>query len=372
MIEIHADPAMEIAAIDDLDINSSESVVVVTPGDESQVIIEDKLFDLSESAITQKVIQLSANRAAAWESQNNAVATVDATGLVESISNGSTNIICRTKNVDKAVAVTAEYGGSADVYTPVEYIAGSLGRDISDTMTALVTAGTDKVAFSTLNFGSSYVRNPSFWLADYDWSGCAQAYNGGRYYMAAAISPLHVLSATHVNANIGGVYDFVDQDGVRITRTITAISSLGMDIRICKLNTALPANVAIYKVFPANLNDYLRTATLYNVPIVIWDQERKGLMQQWYDEHVTVGWGYMRQATSGAFAPVSELIIPGDSSSPCFAIVNDEPVLLGAIVSQLVFDSIHRLITEINSAMTSLGGGHQLTQIDLTSFTDFG
>ena len=62
----------------------------------------------------------------------------------------------------------------------------------------------------------------------------------------------------------------------------------------------------------------------------------------------------------------------GDSGSPRFLIVNDELILLFTI--HLWSNSGPGLtanIAAVNSAMTTLGGGYQLTLADLSSFTDY-
>jgi hypothetical protein len=65
--------------------------------------------------------------------------------------------------------------------------------------------------------------------------------------------------------------------------------------------------------------------------------------------------------------------VNGDSGNPCFLIIDGVPVLVttwtygGAGAGP----RIHALHNEINAVMTTLGGGHQLTDVDLSDFTDF-
>jgi hypothetical protein len=66
-------------------------------------------------------------------------------------------------------------------------------------------------------------------------------------------------------------------------------------------------------------------------------------------------------------------VIPGDSGSPSFVIINNSAVLL----TQWTYggagqgDEDVYYAPLINAAMTELGGGYQLTEIDLSAFPDF-
>jgi len=53
------------------------------------------------------------------------------------------------------------------------------------------------------------------------------------------------------------------------------------------------------------------------------------------------------------------------------ATINGELVLQGAQSTTRSNSNIAGAITEINAAMTALGGGYQLTTVDLSGFTTF-
>jgi len=63
--------------------------------------------------------------------------------------------------------------------------------------------------------------------------------------------------------------------------------------------------------------------------------------------------------------------IPGDSGSPVYIVINDQAVVLTTLWTASYSPSIPDNYADINSAMTSLGGGYQLTVASMTGFTDF-
>jgi hypothetical protein len=111
------------------------------------------------------------------------------------------------------------------------------------------------------------------------------------------------------------------------------------------------------------------------VPVVKTDQDKRAHVADWMDR--------------GAAGDVTAFAVPADaqrlafyedwvnldSSSPAFAIVGGSAVLLGTAtfgVAGAVPDySGATLQTAINAAMTTLGGGYQLTTIDLSGYNSY-
>ena len=81
----------------------------------------------------------------------------------------------------------------------------------------------------------------------------------------------------------------------------------------------------------------------------------------------------MEAPTSGPRTAYYENFIMGDSGSPCFCILDSEAVLLTVVSvgNAGAGTSVAAFRDDINAAMTSLGGGYQLTTMDLSSFPDY-
>lgn len=230
------------------------------------------------------------------------------------------------------------------------------------------TSGTLNL-YSTLNHGTStYVRNTSNWAATTDltsvsvWNSSAGGTPPNYGMRATLISPRHVLLANHYMPTTGTTFRWVAADGTVVTRTLSSVSSLiGSDIRIGKLSSDVPASIRFARVL--NLNEYFAIAT--GSPAVFPDQFNQLFVADLDDV----------QNTLLQFSPPADtqrlafwkLPVAGDSSNPMFLLLNDEAVLLGAIHTDSDAVPVSRYLDDINSAMTSLGGGYQLTETSFRS-----
>jgi hypothetical protein len=66
-----------------------------------------------------------------------------------------------------------------------------------------------------------------------------------------------------------------------------------------------------------------------------------------------------------------EPVVRFDSGNPMFLIINNQLVVLSVITGEGTGSFITGYISQINNIMNTLGGGYQLTPIDLSSFTSF-
>lgn len=363
--EIHFDTSTTVTAVDNMPIVAVEQYVVTSGGSTDQVTVSDVLYDRVTSAIVRTDLEIFAD-ATGYESKDEAIATVSSAGYVQSVSNGIVGIYVRGKSCDKLIQFTANTGGSAPVLTYNSYITGSLGKHIKDAMASLVSAGGSQARYSTKDYTTlTFVRNPTCWLAAYDWTGVTVAQSNSRYYHHTAITPVHVASATHVGLNVGAVLHWLDSDNTIITRSVTGIVSIGLDLRIAKLNAPLPSTVIIYKIVPTTFRNYLFTVD--HIPIVIFDQDEDANQENYTNDHPTAEWMYFEPASD-----LSTTIRPGDSSSPLFIIISGEPILMGSVSSSIASTRLHAYNAEIEAAIVSLGsGGYSVQYPDLSSFTDF-
>jgi len=196
------------------------------------------------------------------------------------------------------------------------------------------------------------------------------------------ISPRHVAYSAHAQ-QFGGYIRFVTMDNQVITRTVsntTSLSGFGIsgsvypDIAIGVLDSDVPSSIGFAKILPSGWNSKIPSLYKKDLPILALDKEKKALIQSLYS--LTT-----RSGVNGALAqtrPPAEFqrkvfyepTINGDSSSPFFLIINNQLVLV-TTASYNGGTNYQYYKNEINSLMTTLGGGYQLTEIDLSSFPSY-
>ncbi len=233
---------------------------------------------------------------------------------------------------------------------------------------ALIAGKTPSAAlplFSTRNDATlSYVRNAGFWAGLLDLT-CASVSNsanldgtGGNRGAGTAISPRHVVFANHFTPGNGTVLRFVTRDNQLVTRTLANSVQIGSgDIQVGVLDSDLPPTITPAKVIAPPV------PLLTGAIVVALNQYKQGLVMQ------TVGDGGAANIfPTGPFTDWDSDIIVGDSGSPTFLLTADgTPVLLfcfftgGAGAGGGAGPSLSGSYAAINTAMTNLGSGYQLT-----------
>lgn len=224
-----------------------------------------------------------------YESLTPSVATVDSSGLVTRVSDGTATVRCTIGGVTKTkqfVFETVE-GGTTDIWAgfATDSLAYHLSQQV-DTRLAGKSAATALRVFTTQNHGTStYVRNPNFWAADRAQAlSCVSVWNsrygavGGGY----AFTLRHFAHAAHLPLFAGDTVRFVLSDNTVVQRTIVGAANAvnAGDMRIATLNSDLPETIPPAKVLPSNIRDYLPRLNLkIRVPGIFFDQEEKGTVQ---------------------------------------------------------------------------------------------
>ena len=255
------------------------------------------------------------------------------------------------------------------------------GVSSSSAMQMFSTRGDSETVNGTTS--TAWVRNTELWSnvgTDVDWTGVSpwnQPFDGysSRYQKAGAlISPRHVVLASHWHMPIGANLLFVSNTNEMIYRNLTALQQIaGTDIIIGVLDSDVPDSVTYYPIIASSTLQSLikkyEPAPTYDIPMVVFDQEKKAIIHS-LNGISSTAIGHAPYST-GARAFLSELIASGDSGSPAFIIVDDRPILLFTHYSASWGPNLGNYISEINSAMTTLGGGYQVTQYDPTCFTQY-
>ena len=235
--------------------------------------------------------------------------------------------------------------------------------------------------FSVQNHAATnYVRNTNCWAYSYDLT-CTSPWNSsdGVFRTATLISPRHVLFAGHAAVLPTYIFRFVDTQDQVIERRLVglrlhpAFNEKYPDLAVGLLDSDVPTNqIGFAKVLPDNYAEYLHTGRY--LPAVCLDQERKALIYDLYQmvapvSPITCSLAFPENATRQDYY---EAIGPGDSGDPAFVVLNNELVLLTVWTSPKVGGGMGTTIVsfkdDINLMMSQLGGGYQLSEINLSGY----
>lgn len=263
----------------------------------------------------------------------------------------------------------------------------SLRYAIATTIDSRIAGKTPAVALPIFSLqdhtNGLYARNPDCWAADLDLTPISPWNSvGGIYEAGILVSPRHILFATHFQLEVGATVRFVTSNNVVVERTMTAKASLPYvpyypDITIGVLDSDVPGSISFAKVLPDNWSTKIVTGSALRIPTLTLDQEEKALVTDlqtigsspWmYGSSVT----FMRPTDATRLAFYEDKI-SGDSGNPACLVIDGQLVLLcvwtfggpGAGTGVTAFRS------GINTVMTSLGGGYQLTDVDLSAYPDY-
>lgn len=243
-----------------------------------------------------------------------------------------------------------------------------ISEELDSLLEVAAPPGNSKRVYTTQNFSTqTYVRNPSCWAASINLTGLSpwnQA--GGPTRAGTLISPRHVAFAKHFSLSAtpgSNQLVFVTANNVTVTRSVTAVAFPGNDIGIGVLDADVPPEIAFHKVLPRTWINYL--PVVRDLPMLVLDQEEKALVRNMF----------ALSASCTHWAPQDPLrlsfhenLIGGDSGNPAFLVVGGEALLVLTHFTTDLGPSYTWWFDAVNSAMTSLGGGYQLTEYDMDAF----
>jgi hypothetical protein len=203
--------------------------------------------------------------------------------------------------------------------------------------------------------------------------------NSGYFNGATAISPLHVIYASHWPHSIGQVFYFITADNQVVTRTLVDFEALpgdwtSTDTIVGKLDAALPATITPARMLPATFRDYV-VQIRFGVPSIRISQQERAVVEEWVADNYIASTETQKLAWFGiqkdSRLPYHQPTVAGDSGSPVYVIINSEAVLLSLTSGLNSGPGFYSFLDDINGLMTSLGGGYQLQTVDLSGYTDF-
>ena len=309
-----------------------------------------------------------------WESSNTSVGSIDSNGLVTFIGAGTTIVSLTVGDTTVQYTLTlANPLNEAKIAT--DYLAGSLGAHCCDAVDSLTADTPDLELYSTQDHATpTYVRSDTVWCSPLaqsltaisPWNSQSTVRRGG-----TLISPMCLIFAAHYTPANGTLLRFIAVDGTVHTRTLQSSSRIGAsDIQVGILDSALPPEITPMQVLPSNFAEYVpeHSDIQETIAALCLDQEEKAIIRDVSNLRITRLFAPQAGSARVAF---TETPISGDSGNPCCLVINGALVLLGVWHRSTVADAVHAQIPAINLAMTQLGSNYQLTEVDLTDFTNY-
>ena len=227
----------------------------------------------------------------------------------------------------------------------------------------------------------AYVRNPNFWgpapLGVSPWNSDNAAVNAG-----TAITPQHVIYTNHGLVGVGfpangSTLRFITATNVVVSRTqLQHFRIPNTDVVIARLDSDLPATIPPFPVAPDNLNLYIPNGI--PVPVMVLDQEEKGLVMDMYNHSSRDAPSiWFRKPVNPTRLSFWELPIAGDSGDPVTGLISGAWTVMGLVTNaEGQSPGMAGLNAALASAITSvdaLGGGlpsgHAVTNPVLTGFS---
>ena len=331
-------------------------------------------------------------------SLNPSVATVDPNGTyLTGVSGG--NVTLNYRSSSRSVNQTLNTGVTTvtSLQTFQSWVSGSLAKNIETTIESLLVDGKSTPIFSTKNDATgTYVYNTNCWAyglpkvltSNSVWNSNT---NSGQK-AGTLISPRHIIFAAHYQIPIGATVRFVSIAGEVIDRVVIDkrvhplynSSSVYPDIAIGFLDNDVPSSISYCKILPKDIGRYMPTiskpTTIVGVtlPAIMIDQEEKALIQDLTcinNSSAVSGLilSTFNKPTKEIRLQFNESAIQGDSGSPLYTVINNDPVLLtvATFAGGGTGTSLSNQWDEINNMMISLGGGYTLTPANLSGYLPY-
>ena len=386
----------------DLNFNLYSSPVdtIVVPAYTQDVVVKDQINHQSHTATVDHTFNVSSDAPVTFSSLTPEIATIDSGGgYVQRVASGTTLINAETYHLTKQIFLHLSRTNSVMTSSFLDYVDGSLAKHCCDSIGALIAGYTQSTVtaaqpiYTTLPWGPDdtgavYVRNPNCWLNSIvNQLTCMSPWNSlqGHNRAGTLISPRHVAFAQHYYVPAGYTMRFVNTSNQVFTYTVTGNrtiyynETLNTDINIGCLDRDVDSSISFTKVLPANWSAYLPTLTTTatsHFPMITTNQYKQCAISDvgsvnYYD--TTQGSLYGMRPTDTQRKLFYLDIISGDSGSPAFLFINNQLVMVtawtwGGAGGGPFYGTF---VSKINDAMTSLGGGYQLTPVDLSGFNTY-
>lgn len=238
-----------------------------------------------------------------------------------------------------------------------------------------VTASDDNMLLWTTrgNASGGWTRNENVWTNNgdvhLDFTG-ASVRNNNIYYTGGGtlVTPRHMVLVNHTHIPTGTVFTFIDSSGNIVNRTITAqVQVPGQDIIVALLDSDVPAGITYYPMIDSDtLKNYWKN--VIGSPFVILDQDDRVFIRDVANQGVQSGNIYHQRSASPLRDSFSKDFKMGDSGNPLFLLVGGRLVFVAMIYTYDFSLFLPQKVAGIKEAVTSLGGGYQVSGLNLSCF----
>lgn len=265
----------------------------------------------------------------------------------------------------------------------VSYRDGTVGHAASSAIDSALSLSPMRFIYSVKDHASkTYSRSSTSLASGLVDLSCVSVWNSayGPERCGTLISPRHIIYAAHYPLQTGSLVRFVTQEGGVVERTVSArLTSPGYrpyfpDVEVAALDADVPGTVGFARVLPSNWRNYLTSVAsgLAGVPVVYTNRHEEALVSEFVKDDGSV---YCSPPSTPSRLSFFSALTSGDSGHPCFLVLGGgaPPVLLTVWTFGLSGrgTSVAGQSATINSMMTSLGGGYQLTPADLSAYTAY-
>ena len=372
-----------------------ESTRVISSTLSGEVQISDAFFDQTSGSEYYNEGYILTPSAATFDALTPNIATIDNEGVVSYVSEGVASFIANIDGFKFPLNLSVGYTPNGSSQTFNRWVVGSLGEHMSESLDSLLvgkTKATNGKLLDVVNYVDGvFNRDVGCWASSLDLTGVAVANsrsNGRR--SATALTKRHVGFAKHYPLLAGDTVSFLTDGNEVINRNVLSVLSLPdsdviyPDLSIALLDSDLPVNIAPLKVLPFNtMTEYVPSMTDGRLASFFFDQDQNVNVADivYYGASLSSGRKYFvfERPVLTDRLEFNELVVVGDSSKPCFVIINGEPVLCGFFTygGGGAGTAIGGFLNEINSLILSIDAangvstGYTLTEANLSSFTSY-
>jgi len=339
-----------------------------------------------------------------FASSNPAIATVNETGLVTHVANGNVEIFVSYGPNTSKVALTMSTTTGATTDTLTGFVAGSFGAACWAGVESRITGITRGLAamdlFTLSNEATeSFTRNGGVWTGGINLTCCpAKLQYSSAGHGGVLVTPRHIVYPAHWQPFYEQYVYFVAADNAVVRRRLMNKAQLPSangypDCVVYALDADVPVSITPAKILPSSFTTkvtnrgvglpllcvknnwnptytttveatgrYATIASVDQIGNLAWGGQTNSYSIQWPSYWTTPN----RQALSLATTT-------GDSGSPWFLVIGNEPILVGTTM----YGDGHGTFTgaykdAINALIAGLSGsGYALTEYDLSAYPGY-
>lgn len=390
-----------------------------TPGSSSSSSVYDAVINTTISSGVTNNFSFTVNSSlvnpgnALFTSLNPTIASVDSSGNVSWVSNGTASIAIKVGGIEQRYSRVMTQSGSVTTSITQSYLAGSVGEHISSTIDSILSGkvaqgntpglGGIQNLVSTNNYdlsGSNTIsatKNSGFFASSIDFSGIGIANDSTSFdgHPPLLVTTRHIVGANHYQVGgglIGSRVAFLRTDGTIQTETIISKWSdpESDDHWIGLLSNPITGCVPL-KIMPTGWKTYFKsldTAFGNNIGIIpafckvthapdSTNSDRVSILELSSIQSDKQDFIVLQKPTVSSRQSWYSPVIGGDSGGAILVPINGFLVLLSAFFTSSGGYSFEKDSSEMETAMNSLASAqgdtttYSFTRADLSTFTSY-